>query len=293
MSSQRSTVGLGMQAPPLAPQTPLNGCMTGQPSVPPARRRSSAGVHLRVVEAENAAEGALQLVAHHLQQVGVGGAEAVEQDDAVGDGGVGVDVVQPDKDAVVLAAVGWLAPVPKMASMTEPSASKMTPSGIAGGRGRHVGGRSDLAVDEFDLRCSAPLTSSFSGPLSVSVTPAVGTALHKRRRRIHHGHGLLVGDRAVERALVDVVVDLAAGPVHRLAQDSGVEVADSGNIFWPAGEQRWARGRGGRRGEPSGVCGEDGVIGPGAALRAAGVVKSTESPRRPQFPRGSGRTREI
>ena len=38
--------------------------------------------------------------------VGVGGAEAVEQDDAVGDGGVGVEVVHPDVDAVVLAGVG-------------------------------------------------------------------------------------------------------------------------------------------------------------------------------------------
>ena len=65
-----------------------------------------AGVDLRIVKAEDAAEGALQLEAHHFEQIGVGGAEAVEHDDAVGDGRVGVEVVHPDVDAVVLAGVG-------------------------------------------------------------------------------------------------------------------------------------------------------------------------------------------
>ena len=36
---------------------------------------------------------------------------------------------------------------------------------------------------------------------------------------VHHGRGLRVGDGARERALVDVVVHLAAGPVHRLARE--------------------------------------------------------------------------
>jgi len=34
MSSWRNTVGLGMQLPPLTPQAPLSGCITGQPSAP-------------------------------------------------------------------------------------------------------------------------------------------------------------------------------------------------------------------------------------------------------------------
>ena len=91
----------------LAPQTPLSGCITGQPCGSAGLAvLERAGIDLRVVEAEHAAEGALQLVAHHLHQVGVGGAEAVEQDHGVGDGRVGVDVVQPDADAVVLATGG-------------------------------------------------------------------------------------------------------------------------------------------------------------------------------------------
>ncbi len=67
--------------------------------------RESAGVDLRVVEAEDTAEGALELKAHHLDKIGIGGAETVEQDDAVGDCGVGVEVVCPDVDAVVLAGI--------------------------------------------------------------------------------------------------------------------------------------------------------------------------------------------
>ena len=42
---------------------------------------------------------------HHLEHCGIGGAEAVEDDDGVSDGGVGVEVVHPDVDAVVLAGV--------------------------------------------------------------------------------------------------------------------------------------------------------------------------------------------
>jgi len=82
-----------------------------------------AGVDLRIIEAEDAAKGALDLVAHHFDKVGIGGAEAVEQDDGVGDGCVGVEIVHPDEDAVVLATGGALAVAPKIASMTEPSES--------------------------------------------------------------------------------------------------------------------------------------------------------------------------
>ena len=82
------------------------GCITGQPSIPLTSPLVAApGLTCGVVQAENAAEGPLQLEAHHREQIGIGGAEAVEQDDGVGDGGVGVDVVEPYKNAIVLATV--------------------------------------------------------------------------------------------------------------------------------------------------------------------------------------------
>ena len=65
-----------------------------------------AGIHLGIVQTENAAEGPLQFVAHHRQLVGSGGAQPVEQNDGVGDGRIGLNVVQPHHDAVVLAACG-------------------------------------------------------------------------------------------------------------------------------------------------------------------------------------------
>jgi len=46
---------------------------------------------------------------------------------------------------------------------------------------------------------------------------------------------LLVADVGVERSLVYVVVDEAGGPVGGLAKNGGVEVADAGNVFGPAG----------------------------------------------------------
>ena len=95
-----------MQSPPEGPQTPLRGCMTGQPGAAGLSVLVGRGVDLGVVETEDAAEGALELEAHHGEQIGVGGAEAVEQDDGVGDGGVGIEVVHPDPDAVVLATGG-------------------------------------------------------------------------------------------------------------------------------------------------------------------------------------------
>ena len=141
-----------MQAPPLAPHAPLEGLHDR-----PAQRAvgfvvgEGAGIDLRVVEAEDAAESALQLEAHHLEQVGVGGAEAVEQDDAVGDGRVGVEVVHPDVDAVVLAGVGLAGGGAE--DRVDDRAVGIVDDGerIVGGRGRDVGGRGDLAGSERRL----------------------------------------------------------------------------------------------------------------------------------------------
>ena len=80
-----------------------------------------------------------------------------------------------------------LTPAPNRASITEPSASKITPSGVPVAPGVTSAG---WVIWPCWLICSlvtvklvplttifAPLTSSFSAPLSVSFTPAVGIAL--------------------------------------------------------------------------------------------------------------------
>ena len=77
-----------------------------------------AGIDLGIIEAEDAAEGALQLKAHHGQQIGVGGAAAIEQNESVGGGSVGVDVVEPTSTPLFWQVSGWLVSWPKMASMT-------------------------------------------------------------------------------------------------------------------------------------------------------------------------------
>ncbi len=133
-----------MQSPPLAPQAPLSGCMTGQPCNAAGFAVSGrAGIDLRIIEAENAAEGALQLKAHHLKHRGVGGAEAVENDDSVSDGGVGVEVVDPDVDGIVLAGVGLAGGGAE--DGVDHRAVGVVDDGerVVGGRGRDVGRRGD------------------------------------------------------------------------------------------------------------------------------------------------------
>ena len=65
-----------------------------------------------------------------------------------------------------------------------------------------------------------------------------GNRAPQRGGRIHHRRGLRIGNCARERALVDVVLQPASGPVHRLAHDGGVEVRGSGNVLGPAGKRR-------------------------------------------------------
>ena len=52
---------------------------------------------------------------------------------------------------------------------------------------------------------------------------------------VNHGGGLVVGNLAIERALVYIVVKLASCPVDGLAGDCWIEVADSCDVLWSAG----------------------------------------------------------
>ena len=114
-----------MQSPPAAPQTPLSGCMTGQPCVPPGSPFGErAGIDLGVVEAEDAAEGALQLdsssSASRLALVAQRPLSRMMPWAMVASG---LRLSIQTKTPLFWQLVGWLAVAPKMASMTEPSAS--------------------------------------------------------------------------------------------------------------------------------------------------------------------------
>ncbi len=225
--------GLGMQAPPLAPQAPLMGCITGQPERAAGLVVGErAGIDLRVVEAEDAAEGALELEAHHLKEIGVGGAEAVEQDDGVGDGGVRVEVVDPDVDAVVLAGVGLAGGGAE--DGVDDGAVGVVDDGerVVGGCGRDVGGRGDLAGG-IDLNVGAAdvfVERAFVGEGDAGG----GNGAPEGGSGVDHGRGLLVRDGARERTLIDVVVDLATSPVDGLAHHGGIEEGGAGDVFGSA-----------------------------------------------------------
>ena len=119
----------------------------------------------------------------------------------------------------------------------------MTASGIGGGGGRDVGGLGDLAagVDDDVGAADVFVEGAFVGEGDAGG----GDGAPEGGRGVHHGGGLLVGDLGVERTLVDVVVELAAGPVDGLAMDAGVEEGGAGDVFGSAGA-------GDRGGEESG-----------------------------------------
>ena len=110
----------------------------------------SGRVYLGVVEAQNAAEGAFQLVLHHFDQVGVCGAEAVDENDGVGDGGVGLDVVEPGKDAIVLTAGGITRSGAEEAVNDGAIGVKNNGEWIVGRRWRDVGRRGEYLVPRDD-----------------------------------------------------------------------------------------------------------------------------------------------
>ena len=193
-----------------------------------------AGIDLGIVEAEDAAEGALDLVAHHLDEIAGRGAAAVEEDDGVGDGGVGFQVVHPHVDSIVLAGVrlaraGAVDGIDDRAVIVVEDGQR-----IVGGRGRHVGGRGDRAGGvDLDVGAADVFVQR---SLVREGDAGGGNGAPEGGGGIDHGRGLLVGDGARERTLVDVVVHLAARPVDGLACDGGVEVAGSGHVFGAAGE---------------------------------------------------------
>ena len=75
--------GVGNALTAAGPANTAHGLHNG-----PAKRAAGlaagqcVGIDLGEIKSEYAAEGALQLIVHHLKEIGVGGAETVEQDDA-------------------------------------------------------------------------------------------------------------------------------------------------------------------------------------------------------------------
>ena len=201
-----------------------------------------SGIHLGVVEAENAAEGAFQLVLHHLNEVSVGGAEAVEKDDGMGDGRVGLDVVEPRKDAVVL-ATGWVA-----GACSEERVDHR-PVGVVddGERIADCGGcdvrglREDLVA--CDHICAVHVFIQLSRIVQNYTRGGYGAP--EGGGSVNHRGRLQIADLAVERALVDVVADDAARPVHRLTDNRGIEVGGAGYELGPSsnGHCRYENGK--------------------------------------------------
>ena len=218
-----------------------------------------AGVHLRVVQAENPPEGPLQIVAHHRQQAGVGGAPAVEHDDGVGHGRIRVDVVHPHEDVVIFAT-------DRVAGAGAEDGVDHRAIGVvdyphreAGCRGSHVGRRGDhahlvkLLVGHGEIRAAhhdVRADHLTQRPLVGQRHPGRGNRAPQGRRRVHHGRRLLVGDRAVQRALIDVIIQLPVGPMRWLAHHAGVEVARSGHELRPSGQRQGRRQQGEQGQEP-------------------------------------------
>ena len=188
-----------------------------------------SGIYLRIVQVENVAEGAFKLEAHHCQHVCIGCAEAVEQKNGVGDGGVGVDVVDPKPDAVELATGGIACAGAEERVDHRTVFVEDNPHRILRCCGSNVGGLADLAqlVDLLVGHRKVCAACHDVGAVHVFVQRAFigerdaggGNGAPEGRRRIHHGYGLLVGDGAAERSLVDVIVQLPACPVNGLAED--------------------------------------------------------------------------
>ena len=93
--------------------------------------------------------------------------------------------------------------------------------------------------------------------MSMSVTPAVGTALQSAAAASTMALACALVTEAIQRPLIDVVVQLAVGPVKGLADNSRIEVADPGHVLGPT---RQRRGRHEERGKkPSSRAAAEGV----------------------------------
>ncbi len=149
------------------------------------------------------------------------------------DGCIGIEIVHPDKDAVVL-ATGGLAGGGAEDGVDDGAVGVVEDGeGIAGGGRRYVGGLSDLVagVDDDIGGADVFVEGAFIG----EGDGGGGNGGPEGGGGIDHGGGLLVGDDGRERALIDVVVELAAGPVDGLAEDAGIEEGGAGDIFWASG----------------------------------------------------------
>jgi hypothetical protein len=193
----------------------------------------SGWIHLGIVEPQDATESALQLITHHLLHGGSGSAKAVEQDDAMGDSRIRIDVVKPGPDAVQLATGSLDRAAAEDRVDHRPVSVVDDRQGKACGGGGDVSGRRDLPVDAGDV-----------GAADIFIESAFIGERHgcgrdcgpERRGGIHHGGGLLVRDSGAQRAPIDVVVDLTAGPVDGLTKISGIEETGSGHVFGATGK---------------------------------------------------------
>jgi hypothetical protein len=106
----------------------------------------------------------LELITHHLKEGGVGGAEAVEEDEGVGDGGVGVEIVCDDEDAVEL-ATGWLAGGGAEKGVDNGAVGVVDDGDKISGCGGDVGGLGDLTagIDEDAGAIDVFVESAFVG----------------------------------------------------------------------------------------------------------------------------------
>ena len=200
-----------------------------------------AGIDLGIVETKDATEGPFELIAHHGLLIRGGGAQSVEHNDRVGDGGVGIDVVEPDHDTVVLAACGVAGAGTEDGIDDRAVGVKDDAEGVGGGRRRDIGRLGDDHIAGHDVGAADILVERAGiGERDCGG----GHCAPKRGGRVDHCGGLLIGDLTIEGTLIDVIIDRSAGPVDGQADDGGIEKADSGNKFGAAG-----RGRRGREDE--------------------------------------------
>ena len=175
------------------------------------------------------------------------------------DGRIGEDVIDPHPDTVVL-ATGGVAGAGAEEGVDDRAVGVVDDSQwIGGGRGSDVGRLGDDRIPSYNVGAAYVFVQ---GPLVNQPDTGSTDRAPQGRGRVYHRRGLLVGDGAVERPLVHVVVHYAAGPVHRLAHHGGIEVTDPGNIFGSAGHCD-------RRGQREGEAQQAGRSGAGRNLKTA------------------------
>ena len=102
-----------------------------------------AGIDLREVQPEDTSKDPFQLKAHHRELVGRVGAETVQKNDAVREGRVRLDVVEPGLHAVILATSRVAGRGPEEGVANRAVRVVDHADRVAGGRGSDVAGLSD------------------------------------------------------------------------------------------------------------------------------------------------------